>query len=123
MLHAGTHDLMGEFGPYLRRVQGGYAHYCPACRQLHALAVERAQPNGARWVFDGNVMAPTFAPSVIVQAVDEEDGTVDRCHYSLTRGNIVYHADSTHALAGREIALPELPPEYRDRPTGRVAPS
>ena len=43
---------MSQVSPYLRKVEDGYAHWCPACKEMHRL------PNG--WNFNGDVNKPTF---------------------------------------------------------------
>jgi hypothetical protein len=101
----------------------GWAHWCPACRQIHVFNVEqptRAYPEfnikgGVRWTFDGNLEQPTFAPSMLISTGGwkRPDGsTVQRrtvCHYHLQGGVLKYCADSPHALAGKNVALPEIP--------------
>jgi hypothetical protein len=119
---------MGQAGKYLRRIAigadyapGGWAHWCPGCSSMHAFAVDQPFPNGAQWKFDGNLEAPTFTPSMNIrtgkyadpQFVDE-DGLSSICHYFLTAGNLIFTADSTHALAGKTVPLPELPAGHRD---------
>jgi hypothetical protein len=34
------------------------------------------------------------------------------CHYIITAGRIQFCADSTHALAGQTIDLPDIPPGH-----------
>lgn len=106
----------------LRRVEGGFAHWCPACEEVHIL------PD--RWQFDGNLENPTFQPSfrhtglrmVYVggkwtgEWVRNANGNVISrvCHYNLTAGQLQYCADSTHGLAGRTVPLPLLPEGLTD---------
>lgn len=77
------------------------------------------------WSFDGNLDRPTFNPSVKITGKQrvvingkwtrawQRDSTgkpVDMCcHYLLHAGQLKYCADSTHALAGKTVPLPELP--------------
>jgi len=86
----------------------GGGHYswvfrCPACKSQHQC--------DNRWGFNGDVEHPTFTGSVLVYAVDH--GTPDapvhrpRCHAQVTDGRISYYADSTHALAGQTVDLPD----------------
>ena len=104
---------MAQVGPKLRRTQDGYAHYCPACKEMHPINVDRARPNGSRWHFSGSFEAPTFKPSVNISA--EEDGVViDRCHYFITAGFIQFQGDCTHSLKGEIVPLPDLPEGYCD---------
>jgi hypothetical protein len=90
---------MGQAGKFLRRVgaadghtAGGYAHWCPACEEMHAFAVDKPFSNGAKWTFDGNLDAPTFSPSMLIRTGPRpmvplgrpDAGKVDVCHYFLT---------------------------------------
>jgi hypothetical protein len=84
----------------LRRATNAYMHWCPACEEMHML------PD--TWVFDGNVESPTFSPSFKHLHRD------DICHYTLSKGVLAYCDDSTHALKGKTIPLPSLPPEMCD---------
>ena len=109
---------MGQVSSKLRRVAGGYAHWCPGCGEMHSIAVEQPFPNGARWTFDGNFDAPTFSPSVNITTGPAGDGDPDdkaeRCHYFLRHGHLQFCGDSTHVLAGQTVPLPDLPPHVRD---------
>ncbi len=117
---------MAQAGKYLRRLTaadgyfaGGYAHYCPACEEMHAFAVDTPFRNGAQWSFDGNLDAPTFSPSVNITtgpypSDDEKAGRTDVCHYFLKAGQLQFLGDCTHALRGQTVPLPELPQGLRD---------
>jgi hypothetical protein len=113
---------MGQVSPKLRRGDGRYFHWCPACKKLHPL------PDG--WEFNGNLDAPTFRPSF--KHSGKQRITVDGkwtgewaraakgdplpwvCHYVLTDGRLNFCADCTHALAGKIVPLPNLPDHLRD---------
>jgi uncharacterized protein DUF6527 len=113
---------MGQVSSTLRRFTGGYAHWCPGCNEVHTL------PDS--WKFDGNLESPTFHPSFLHTMIrrefkdgnwtgewlrDSEGKTIPAvCHYTLTSGQLHFHADSTHALAGQVIPLPKLPDGLRD---------
>src|SRR6185312_17056024 len=108
---------MGQVSRFLRRVQGGYAHWCPGCGEVHTIF--------DNWGFNGNVEIPTFTPSVKVTGKRKEydaDGkwtgwtrdangnAIDHCcHYFLTNGQLQFCGDSMHELAGKTVPLPELP--------------
>ena len=110
---------MAKVSPVLRSVEGGaHEHWCPGCGEMHVIP--------STWSFDGNVDRPTFSPSVKitgVQTVGDARGewtgewVLDAagkalpycCHYILTRGELNFCGDSTHALAGRTVPLPPLP--------------
>ncbi len=109
--------MMGKLSPKLRSVEGGFSHWCPGCEEMHVIAT--------RWSFDGNVDRPTFNPSVKITGVQsvvvkgewtgewvrDAQGKPLRycCHYILTAGRLNFCPDSTHALAGKTVDLPDLP--------------
>ncbi len=88
-------------------VDGAYNHMCPGCGYEHWIPVDRPGRNGHRWTFDGDVEKPSFHPSINYSRGLQEGGT-HRCHYWLKRGVIQFLPDSTHALAGRVVDLPNL---------------
>ena len=90
----------------------GVEHYCPACESIHGFAVAKPFRNGAKWSFDGNAEAPTFAPSMNIRTGPFDDGRIDVCHYFLRAGRIEYLGDCTHGLKGQTVDLPDLPPRY-----------
>jgi hypothetical protein len=119
---------MGQVGAKLRSVdlgggRGGLAHWCPACKQMHAINLRGPSPI---WSFDGNLGAPTFGPSIHIftpaqgEHVDpdgelwpaEPQKTI--CHYFIRAGRIEFCGDSAHALAGQTAPLPDLPDWSRD---------
>lgn len=84
----------------LALLAGEPTHWCPGCGRLHRINVNRPnEATGAQWGWDGNVARPTFTPSVSIVG----------CHYFLRNGRIEFCADSTHALAGQRVELPDLP--------------
>jgi hypothetical protein len=115
---------MGQVSSKLRRATTGFMHWCEACEEMHIL------PDG--WTFDGNLESPTFQPSFKHSGVQrvfvdgEWTGEWKRdadgkpipyvCHYILTGGVLNYCGDCTHAMAGKSVPLPVLPPEMRDAP-------
>jgi Family of unknown function (DUF6527) len=95
---------------------GGHGHWCPGCNSGHEIATEDPLPyNGAKWAFNGDMVKPTFTPSVNMRwgkyadpgHTDERSSGV--CHYIITDGRIFFCADSTHALAGQTVDLPDIP--------------
>lgn len=93
----------------------GYAHWCPGCHSPHEYAVDAPFSNGARWIFDGNVEAPSFSPSMNIQVNPRShahyapEAGSSACHYFVTAGRIIYCADTTHALSGQTVDLPDFP--------------
>lgn len=113
---------MNQVSETLRKVEGGYAHWCPGCEEMHVL------PD--RWKFNGSFENPTFTPSFRHQGVravyvngewtgefvrDTNGNTIPFvCHYHLIGGKLHFCPDSTHALAGKTAALPDLPAGFKD---------
>ena len=96
---------MSQVSNVLRSIQGGFAHWCVACDQMHVIPT--GAPYKVHWTFDGNVEAPTFGPSVkITWGRGEQPPLI--CHYFVRAGCIEYCSDSTHTLAGK--TLPLTPP-------------
>lgn len=105
---------MSALGKKLRRADGGrIMFWCPGCKAAHAVIVD-----GSRgWTFDGNVAAPTFAPSVLVRtgrAVDPDfepqpDDPPEVCHSFVRSGQVQFLNDCTHDLAGQTVPLPDFP--------------
>lgn len=85
---------MGQVGRFLRRIGAGegyfgrgFAHWCPACEEMHAFAVEEPFRNGAKWTFDGNLEKPTFSPSMnIAVGPFQRDGRIDVATTSCVAG-------------------------------------
>lgn len=107
---------MAALGTKLRTLQGDQvAFWCPGCGAPHAVAVP---PHPGAWEFNGDGDAPTFRPSVLVtwpanpNASEEckEWRTERRCHSYVGFGRIEFLGDSTHALAGQTVDLPDFDP-------------
>ncbi|SRR6266571_3526465 len=104
----------------------GYLKFwCPGCREVHAIALDR-------WRWNGDREKPTFHPSVKVTSghyVTAHKKGVDHCwctyyaqhpekepafkcgicHSWVKEGKIQFLSDSTHELAGQTVELQELP--------------
>lgn len=105
---------MGQLSPVLRKVEGGFGHWCPGCEQMHVICVDDAPSFGERWTFDGNVDKPTFNPSVRIRLIEGNE-VVSCCHYYLESGLLKYCGDTTHGLSERTIPLPDLPGFLQDQ--------
>jgi len=83
----------------------GWVFHCPGCDSVH-------QCDG-RWSFNGNVERPTFGPVMINGRPSSHSILVSRphlnevCHSFVTDGRISFVPDSTHALKGQEVELPD----------------
>lgn len=86
------------------------AHYCPACQEMHDIAVDGAQfPSGATWVWDGNAERPTVNPSMKITIGEPGWGFYSVCHYFLHAGTIRFQGDCTHLMKGETLDLPDIP--------------
>jgi len=94
-------------------VEGLYRFWCPGCDSSHGV-------NKNVWHVD--LDTETITPSVLVwshkKLINEDlEGdaltapenvmTTPRCHSFVTNGRIQFLDDSTHALAGQTVDLPE----------------
>lgn len=73
--------------------------HCPGCDEHHAF---NDGPGG--WTFNRDYEKPTVRNSVLVTG--GVSGTV--CHSFVTDGEIRFLDDSTHALAGQTVELPDV---------------
>ncbi|MFC5498122.1 hypothetical protein ACFPOE_11300 [Caenimonas terrae] len=98
----------------LRLVKPGvYAHWCPACdkpHQFNEFADDDPEHRGCKFYFNGNWFAPSFGPDMNIESATVPE---TRCRYYLTRGVLEFRSDSTHALAGQVIPLPDWPVHTR----------
>lgn len=95
---------------------GDYWHPCPGCNTLEEWsrggATHRLPTKGEyAWQFNGDVAKPTFSPSFRHTSHRGPEKTVRVCHYIITDGKIHYCDDSTHALAGQVIEMPDIDEE------------
>lgn len=84
-----------------------YLFWCPGCEEAHIFTV-RTDGGRPAWSFDGNMQSPTFSPSLLYP--DKKP----LCHLFLRDGRIEFLGDCGHALAGKTVPLPDLPPEWLD---------
>ena len=73
---------------------------CPGCNMNHRMPIEGNHP---RWSFNGDFEKPTFTPSIHYKT---EGKTV--CHSFIADGKIQFLNDSTHALTGQTVDLPDV---------------
>ena len=74
---------------------------CPGCGLIHAISILPG-----RWSWDQDPYHPTITPSILVKQSLWNAPTII-CHSFITGGNIQFLTDSTHALAGRTVELPD----------------
>lgn len=93
---------MSQVGEKLRRGDvNDWWHWCPGCQMAHRL------PSG--WTFNNDFEKPTFVPS-FRHGWGRDEGKV--CHYNLVDGVLQFCTDSTHAMAGQNVPLPDLPLDF-----------
>ena len=100
-------------------LQGGQAFFhCPGCECAHAPRVEGNHPV---WQFNGDLVKPTFSPSILVRGTerltDAEHSAVMNgvaieprpliCHSFVRDGKIEFLGDCTHGLKGQTVDLPK----------------
>lgn len=114
----------------VRLAEGGrLSFFCPGCKDYHTIRVgPRAQ---GVWGWNQDTQRPTFEPSVLLRTghyctthkagdpcwctynAEHPEAPVSFacviCHSFVRDGQIQFLADSTHALAGQTVALPEWP--------------
>ncbi len=114
---------MNRLSNVLRGAEGNrMAFWCPGCDEAHAIRI-----GSDGWGFNGDFDKPTFTPSILVRRGHHSDGnpecwctynkahpknpapfTCGMCHSYVIDGRIQFLADSTHALAGQTVDLPEF---------------
>ncbi len=107
---------MAQLSSKLRNWKGdgkeGLFFWCPGCNSAHTI---RLKPDG--WGWNTNLDRPTFTPSVLVTYGGKDAGQGDAppaiCHSFVTDGMIQFLGDSTHALAGQTVELPDFPPHFK----------
>jgi hypothetical protein len=83
---------------------GCFSFICPGCGREHTYTTAEAQ-SAHTWQWNGSLSSPTFYPSMIVRS-----HPVAVCHFFVTNGRIEFVSDSTHALSGKDVELPEISP-------------
>lgn len=92
----------------------GWMIRCHGC-QWHEFP-KQPLANGAKWTFDGNMVSPTFHPSMnsaVNQPGPHHNPRVksSRCHFIVTAGVAHYLGDCTHEFAGQQLSLLPWPEE------------
>lgn len=73
-----------------------YWFWCPGCEEPHRFDV-RTDGQSPNWQFDGNLLSPTFSPSLFYPR--------RVCHLFLRNGIIQFLDDCTHKLKGTSVQL------------------
>lgn len=98
---------------YARSGDGGHygvSFFCPGCDERHVVPT---LPHPKGWSFNDDLARPTLSPSILVYPRDVllGDGSIGRtarCHSYVRDGAIQFLADSTHALSGKTVELPDV---------------
>lgn len=97
--------------------------WCGGCETHHYFRTKAAKDEKCPiWDFDGNVIFPTFSPSLIVKYTDHTKCVPNQncdlpnckgqpfiCHLHLQNGILKYLGDCTHKLKGMNVPLPDMP--------------
>jgi len=94
-----------------------YFFHCPGCNMGHTFVTSwgiRALQNRVgrghfgtppTWKFNGDMVKPTFQPSLLYTFSDGVEPAQRICHLFMTDGKICYLADSTHQYSGKSIEM------------------
>lgn len=120
---------MKILSPKLRSTEDGLLLFrCPGCDDFHSVQI-----GSGAYYWNGSAERPTFSPGILVttghfmsghklgagcwctyNAAHPKDPSAfkcRRCRSFVFNGDIRFEADSTHALAGQTVALPDWPLE------------
>lgn len=89
--------VLHEFQYYNHRA---FSFHCPGCECSHFVPVEGPH----KWEWDGNLEAPTFSPSILVNG-DKSCPSMPLCHSFIRQGKWQYLSDCTHKLAGTTVPM------------------
>lgn len=103
-----------QISQFLHKIGGTIIHWCPACHDVHAIPVVRGCAYEKAWEWDGDIIAPTIAQSVLISSAEGFVYRRRHCHYFLKAGEIEFLPDCAHALRGLKVPLPHLPAFLRD---------
>lgn len=81
---------------------------CPGCGLMHAVNVDR--PDRPRWTWNGDMVRPTFSPSLLVRWTYGDKREPRVCHSFVRDGRIEFLGDCTHEHAGKTLPLPPVQP-------------
>lgn len=95
-------------------MQTGLLYHCPGCGFPHQIHTK----GPVAWSWNGDREKPVLSPSVRVQCDLSTGAHV--CHSFVgcsgaAPGEIIFLSDSTHALAGQIVPLPEWPREMQSK--------
>ena len=89
---------------------------CPGCNgRPHMVRIGSDGKPGVRpWGWNQSMTTPTFNPSILITYNGHDAGVGNAppavCHSFVRDGRIDFCADSTHALSGQTVDLPDWEP-------------
>lgn len=83
------------------RKDNNWTHYCPGCEQLHTIECNPSGSIGNKHDFKGTLESASFSP-IVLQANRT-------CQYFIKDGVLIYTRGTTHAYAGRNLEVPDIP--------------
>lgn len=89
---------------------GNVIFWCPGCDHPHSINVKT--DTRPRWVWNGDMVEPTFSPSILVTtrwSQNEPDMKDDVCHSFVRDGMIEFLGDCTHKLKGQTVPIADWP--------------
>jgi len=90
--------------------KAGWLVKCKGCGREHIIPTKNQLPQH-NWTFDGNVESPTFRPSINETCNDPSmkgyspQAKRSCCHFTVTKGKIMYHGGTSHELIGKQLDL------------------
>lgn len=95
--------------------KGSFYFFCPGCQEFHTVHTLQAHRDGRRFQLQGTVDNPTFVPNnqPIERTIEKYNKNLHThsnyiCLSIIRAGWITFLANSTHALAGQKVQLPDL---------------
>lgn len=90
----------------------GYAFRCPGCGNNHFLPTAVPNAEGQRYIFNGDVYKPSFAPTYVeeIDLINE----VIVCSFDVLCGHLDFHHNSTHKLSGRIVPMLPIDENFRE---------
>lgn len=86
----------------LAKVEGdALVFWCPGCKDWHRLT-------GKKFLFTGGIERPTVSGTVLVITTSPPNDKIHVCRFGLCEGRFLYLRESTHALAGKSVAMVDV---------------
>jgi len=83
-----------------------YMFWCPGCKANHSVTINGYKNRvGAGWGWNGDVVKPTFIPSILATWQYGEQLEERRCHSFIKDGVWEFLSDCTHELAGQKVPM------------------